>query len=91
MRRTDKAYPENASRYGPGVHPDCGDGHHAEDMGEFCGARIGIPPKFAAELGQIRDVLRPREGEGKRPEAEDDGRGGEGEDYEHEQQRGVNL
>lgn len=73
------------------MHPDCGDSHHAEDVCEFSGARVGIPPKFAPELGQVGDVLWPGEAEGQRPEAENNRSRGQGKDDEDEQQRRVNL
>ena len=91
MQKRQETYPKNTTGNGPGMHPDCGDSHHAEDMCEFSGARVGIPPKLAPKLGQVGDVLRPGECERKRPEAEDDRCCGQREDDEDEQQRGVNL
>ena len=71
--------------------PGDDDGEDADDVQEGPGAALCVAVEFAAELGEVGDVARPRLGDGKGRHAKEQKRSREWERRDHEEDGCVYL
>jgi hypothetical protein len=71
--------------------PDGADGNDGYDMPCCAPAALGICVEFAADGGELGQVVRPRDGDGEGGDGEGDDGGREREERDDEQDRGVHL